>query len=176
MMRRIGSWLLLAGLLLLVACDGGEPEVAGAAAPVMERANPARTGVYPEPGLPRFEALKWQFKAEDWVFGAPAVSGDSVFAASYDGNLYALDRETGAEQWRFTTGDSVLAAPAVGQGLVTTGSMDGNIYALDAASGEERWRVEVGAGFTAAPAIVDGTVYYASENGLLLALDLATGD
>ena len=98
-------------VLLLVGCDqagGTETTIAPDAA--MHRADAARTGVFRTEGLAEYSAIKWQFEAGEWFFGAPAVLGDAIYAASYDGNVYALDRETGAERWRFATDQPIIAA------------------------------------------------------------------
>ena len=94
---RRGLWgrlipALLIGLVLVLAgCGGaeGRPEIAAPDA-AMHRANAARTGVFATEGLAEYSAIKWQFAAEEWIFAAPAVLGDAVYAASYDGHVYAL--------------------------------------------------------------------------------------
>ena len=167
--------VLLLVALAMAGCrqDDPAPEAAGNAA--MHRANPARTGVYPTEGPAAYESIKWQFDAADWIFGAPAVWDDAVFFTSYDGNAYAVDRETGAERWRFESGAEIIASAAVADGLVYVGNMGGLIIALESATGAEQWRVEAETGFIGSPAVVDGAVYFTGENGLLLALDAATG-
>jgi len=181
--RRLSSVVCGLLLLALAGCggDSSAPEIAGEAA--MHRANPARTGVYETAALDSYEAVKWQFETGEWIFAAPAVLDDSVYAASNNGNVYALDRETGEERWRFATGGAILASPAAAGDLVYAASMDGNVYALDAATGEERWRVALGSddpdtpgGFTGSPAIVEDTLYVANESGVLAALDAQTGE
>ncbi len=137
----------------------------------MHRANPARTGVYLTNGPAVYQNIKWQFEAGDWVFGAPAVLEDTVYFTSYDGNIYAADRETGAEKWVFESGDVIIASPAAADGLIYVANMSGAIIALDDATGQERWRVDAGAGLSGSPAVVDGVAYFTSEGGLLVALD-----
>ena len=172
-------WLLIT--LLLAGCGGqaGQPEISAPDA-AMHRANAARTGVFATEGLAEYSAIKWQFAAEEWIFAAPAVLGDAVYATSYDGNVYALDRETGAERWRLATGQPIIASPAAAGEQVFVAGMDGIVYALAAADGAEQWRATLGDGsagngITASPAIVGDTVYAAGESGLLLALDAQTG-
>lgn len=167
--------ILFALLIVAAACQQAMVGPEAVTAPAMERANAARTGVYDTAGVEKFNEVKWQFKAGDWVFGAPVVSDGLVYVTSYDKNLYALDQETGAETWRFATGDSILAAPAAAGGLVFVGSMDGNIYALDGKTGAEKWRVAVEGGFTGSPVVAGDLVYFASENGTLRALGLQDG-
>lgn len=172
--------LALLGLLviLLSACQQGgkaTPEAAPADA-AMHRADPARTGVYRTEGLAEYTNIKWQFAADDWVFGAPAILGGRAYFTSYDGNVYAVDSKTGVEVWRFETGGTIIAAAAVADNIVYVGNMLGTVFALDSATGEERWRVDIGSGFSGSPAVSDGTVYFASENATLVALDAKTGE
>jgi len=44
------------------------------------------------------------------------ASGATVYVGSFDGNVYALDAETGEEQWRFETGEGVRSSPTVVDG------------------------------------------------------------
>lgn len=175
---RVVFLALLLGMALLAACDQigvGVESTDAPAAVAMFRSNPQRTGVYDSAPLERYETTKWQFQAEDWIFGAPAVVGDTVIAVSYDSNVYALDRETGAETWRFKTGGSILASPAVSGGLVFVASEDKLIYALDLATGEKKWQAQGEGVYSGSPAVVGDIVYFNSDTGLLLALDTATG-
>ncbi|MDP9016905.1 MAG: PQQ-like beta-propeller repeat protein, partial [Candidatus Eremiobacteraeota bacterium] len=96
-------------------------------------------------------ARRWRFKAGktvafpdpypwDFFQSSPVIVGDSVYFGSGDGNVYALNRLTGALQWRYLTGGRVRSSPAVSHGVVFVGSMDGNLYALDAGRGTLRWK------------------------------------
>jgi outer membrane protein assembly factor BamB len=106
-----------------------------------------------------------------------------VYFGSGDGNVYALDAQTGVLQWKFATGDIVHASPAVSNGTVYIGSWDSNLYALDSDSGREKWRFKAGddpvihnqQGFQSSPALVDGVVYVGCRDGHLYAIDTATG-
>ena len=163
---------LFALVVLLAAACRQQPNVPESNGGVgMHRANPARTGVYQTNGPTEYESIKWQFEADDWAFGAPAIANGTVYFTSYDGRVYAADTETGAEKWRFDTGATIIASPAVSDGLVYIANMAGSLLALDAESGQERWRVETETGQSGSPAVVDGVVYFGGESGLLVALD-----
>jgi len=43
--------------------------------------------------------IQWQQEFASAVFGAPTVVNDIVFAASFDGSLYAFDTSSGSEAW-----------------------------------------------------------------------------
>jgi len=119
----------------------------------------------------------------DLFLSSPAVAGGTVFFGSGDGNVYALDAQSGALRWKFATGDVVHASPAVAGGMVYVGSWDSWFYALDAATGQQRWRFHGGedalmhnqVGFASSPTVVDGVVYTGCRDANVYALDAATG-
>jgi outer membrane protein assembly factor BamB len=121
--------------------------------------------------------------AWDLFTSSPAVAGGKVYFGSGDGNVYALDANTGVVQWRFSTKDVVHASPAVINGIVYVGSWDSNLYAIDAETGQEKWRFKAGedpvyhnqVGFQSSPTVVDDTVYVGCRDGHVYALDAATG-
>src|SRR6478672_7779923 len=47
---------------------------------------------------------RWTFKCKDEVGGAPAIAGNTVYVASFDKHLYALDLATGKEKWKTKLG------------------------------------------------------------------------
>ena len=119
----------------------------------------------------------------DHYTSSPAVYNGKVYFGSGDGNIYALDEETGLLQWKFATGDVVHASPAIDNNTVYIGSWDSYFYALDAVTGVEKWRFKAGedpaihnqVGFQSSAAVVDGTVYVGCRDAHVYALDAATG-
>jgi outer membrane protein assembly factor BamB len=110
------------------------------------------------------------------LYGTPAVTTDSVFVPTYDGILYALDRETGAVIWSYETDGPLIGGVAVSDGTVYFGSSDGNVYALDASSGALRWKpFETGDEIWSTPAVDGDALYVTSLDGRLYALDAANG-
>jgi len=111
----------------------------------------------------RTGALLWHFDPQvdkayaahtccDVVNRGVALWGDRVYAASIDGRLRALDRDTGAVVWEVDTrlndvdSYSITGAPRVVNGKVIIGnggaemSVRGYVTAYDADSGEQVWR------------------------------------
>ena len=121
--------------------------------------------------------------AWDVFISSPAVADGRVYFGSGDGNVYAVDAQTGTLQWKFATKDVVHASPAVVNNTVYIGSWDSYLYALDAATGQERWSLRTGedasihnqVGFQSSPAVVDGTVYVGCRDAHVYAVDAATG-
>jgi outer membrane protein assembly factor BamB len=121
--------------------------------------------------------------AWDIFKSSPAVWNGKVYFGSGDGNVYALDAQTGVLQWKFATKDVVHASPAVVNAVVYIGSWDSYLYAIDAETGQERWSLKTGedpvihnqVGFQSSPAVVDGTVYVGCRDAHVYAIDAASG-
>ena len=76
-------------------------------------------------------------------YGSSAtVDGKHVYVGSRDGNLYALDVETGRESWRASARDMITATPLVRNGTVIFGSHDNHVYAVRASDGQPLWQRE----------------------------------
>lgn len=58
-------------------------------------------------------AILWDKKFNAPNFGGATVVNDLVFTATFDGKIYALDRNTGDEIWRYQATGGVNAWPAV---------------------------------------------------------------
>jgi hypothetical protein len=96
-----------------------------------------------------------------------------VYVAATDGNLYALDRDTGEEQWRFDGGQRLSQPPTVvgsDDQSVVIGSDAGNVFSTDAASGEMYWSHQLEDRVNTPPVVVDSVVYIGDNSGRLYAL------
>ncbi len=125
-----------------------------------------------------FGRLLWPFETDGPLIGGVAVAEGAIYFGSDDGNVYALDPETGRSIWRtpFETGDGVWSTPAVEGDVVYVTSLDQNLYALDAATGAELWSFRTGAG-VASPPVVNveaGLVYVSGFDSRLRAIDTET--
>jgi len=101
------------------------------------RADALQTGSNGEHLPAKLEVL-WKFEAKDEVESTAAIVAGVVYVGSFDGNLYALDLQTGKEKWRFAVGP-VKAAVSVRAGAVYVGNLDGEFHCVDAATGKKRW-------------------------------------
>ena len=164
----------------------------------MFRGDAQHSGVY-ERALSNFERVKWKFHTGGPVSSSPAVADGMVYVGSADGNLYALDRSTGALRWKFATKSRVVSSPAVANGMVFFGSYDGTFYAVDGRSGALKWKFSTGGErrfegthlhgsqpiaetmpdvfdvYLSSPTIWHGSVYFGSGDGNVYALDGSSG-
>jgi len=88
----------------------------------------------------------WHPKGKS-IFSTPVVHKDVVYFGSYDGNVYALDTQTGKKKWIFMEADWVGSSPAIADdlGLLFIGlefglfKKRGGIAALDLETGKKKW-------------------------------------
>jgi polyvinyl alcohol dehydrogenase (cytochrome) len=151
--------------------------------------------------------LKWAFGFADSnrARSQPSLAGGAIFTGSHNGDVIALDRETGCERWRYQARAEVRTGVVIepwkvgdarADPLAFFGDLAGNVYAVRAFSGELVWSVRAdnhsAALITATPSLHDGTLFVAvsslEENsaadpayqcctfrGSVLALDAKTG-
>ncbi|MBK9517189.1 MAG: PQQ-binding-like beta-propeller repeat protein [Anaeromyxobacter sp.] len=126
-------------------------------------------------------SLAWDFQADGPFAAEPLVDGDTVYAGSHDGRLYALALGTGKERWRYDAREQLGTRPALIEGLVVVASLQDTVFAVDARTGAWKWhhRREQREGFTirgaAAVAAGDGLVHAGYSDGTLLALEAGSG-
>jgi outer membrane protein assembly factor BamB len=107
---------------------------------------------------------------------APAVTGQTLLAATDDAQLVALDTTTGDERWRRDIASAGLGTPVAWKGFAYVGAgpsqQTGRLVAYDLGSGVERWTVDRN---IYSPSISGDVGYAGSADGIATAYDLATG-
>jgi outer membrane protein assembly factor BamB len=88
----------------------------------------------------------------------PVSDGNRIYAASQDGNVFALDPETGRERWKTKLDLPLSAGPAANEGSIVVASKDGYVIVLDAATGVEQWRTFIAGEALARPLIQGDTI------------------
>jgi len=138
----------------------------------------------------------WRVKCGG-IFGSAVVHDGTVYFASRDGFLYAVDDETGQTLWnaqlvppgtelrervagrlewwqRCETG--LLATPAVDGERVYIGGLDGVFHARSRETGDPAWGQELAAAIVSSPVLTPKLVVVGTRGGGLFALDRVTGE
>lgn len=160
--------LLLPAALLVAACSSTPP--------------PPKPASYP--ALPSDKVLlKRQWKtsvgdglAKEDVRLAPVVGEQRITAASRDGVLVSLDRESGKPVWKKETRLPLTAGPAAAYGVVAVATGKGEVALFSEADGAQKWKVSVGAAVMAAPALGADMVLVLAADGVIHALSTANGE
>ena len=165
----------------------------------MFRGDASHSGVYSGPAPRQFHRVKWKFPTGDRIVSSPAINGKAIYFGGDDGNVYAVDAESGRQIWKRTTKGPVSSSPAVAGGIVYVTSYDGKLYALNADTGAVQWKFATAGErrfeakglhgmqpknetiadpfdvFLSSP-VAEGAVYFGSGDGNLYAVDAATGE
>jgi len=163
------------------------------------RGDAAHTGVYNATGFLQLNGVKWMFHAGGQLIASPAIDGDTIYAPSTGGKLFAVDRTTGTKKWELDLKTRLTSSPAVANGLVYLAGFDGNFYAVDAAAGKVKWQFKTEGErrfsgrhlhgmqpasetmsdpwdcWLSSPVVWSGAVYFGSGDHNVYALDAATG-
>lgn len=105
----------------------------------------------------------------------PVGDGNRIYAASRDGNVVALDPESGKAVWRNKLEIELSSGPGAGEGLVVVGAADGYLVALNADTGVEQWRADVSGESLAKAIIKDNLVVAITIDNRLRALSAFDG-
>ncbi|WP_254811093.1 right-handed parallel beta-helix repeat-containing protein [Natronosalvus amylolyticus] len=102
-----------------------------------------------------------------------------VYVGTDDGEVLALDADTGEELWTKELGAAVQTAPSVVDGEVYVGTAsfneDNHLYALDAANGDERWSEPTGDTVRSSPVVYDDRVYVGTGTDTITAYHQENG-
>lgn len=112
--------------------------------------------------------------AEAFVF-SPALSGDSVYAASRAGTVARLDAASGQAKWRVALGTRLSGGVGSDGVLAVVASDEGEVIALDAQTGTVRWRARVSSEVLAAPKLGEGLVLVRSADSRIFAFGIEDG-
>ncbi len=108
------------------------------------------------------------------VDGTPVASADGLFAGSYQGNIVAIDMNTGRLKWSRHM-STYLPMVLSGNQLVVVDEYD-EVHMLDAGTGDKQWsQAGLRNRTLCAPAIVGPYVVVGDKEGVLHALSLKDG-
>ena len=166
----------------------------------MFRGGPNHTGVYSGPEPRQFHRVKWKFPTGNRVVSSPVIHGKVIYFGSDDGNIYAVDAESGRQLWKCGTHGAVASSPAVGNGTLFATSYDGKLYAVNVETGAIKWKFGTEGErhfeakglhgmqprnqtmadpfdiYLSSPVVVQDAVYFGSGDGNLYSVNAGSGE
>ncbi len=106
---------------------------------------------------------------------APAVVGDTVYAASTDGNVARIDGSNGATVWNTKVANALSAGVGADADTVAVATADGEVIALDA-NGTEKWRAQASSEVSVVPWVGEGVVVVRAGDYRVQAFNAANGE
>lgn len=105
----------------------------------------------------------------------PVGDAETMVLAERDGEVSAMDQQTGAMRWRVRLSGPIVTTPAVAGDRVLVADSRKNLWALALDDGRALWVHRFGDVVSASPAVAGDRVVVASEDRRVAALDLADG-
>ncbi len=121
--------------------------------------------------------LRWTFDSQDSLWASPVVDDQTLFQASMDHSVTAINVETGNTLWNSgDLGGAIAGTPTLDPaGRLYAGTFANEMVALDTSNGEVLWRTPASNWVWSGPALVDDVLYYGDIGGIFYAVDAPTG-
>ncbi|HKU68461.1 MAG TPA: PQQ-binding-like beta-propeller repeat protein [Candidatus Baltobacteraceae bacterium] len=151
---------------------------------------PTHNAVFDQAGL----NVRWTASTDGKINGGLAISNGTIYAASFDKKLYAINERTGAIRWTASADNILMSTPVVQDGVVIVGSgKDGflkpddymsqvwgrpegdDVYAFSTKDGHLAWKLHTVGQNMPSPAISQGAAIFANGDLHVYALELASG-
>lgn len=112
----------------------------------------------------------WQHDTKRSIKYAPALDAQrkQIVAASFDGNIYVVDADTGARKAAIQTNDICYTTPLVTHNRIFCGSGDRHLYVIDADTLELIDKVDCRARVYCSPRLLNGHVVFGTNGGRLV--------
>jgi outer membrane protein assembly factor BamB len=100
-------------------------------------------------------------EAGNWIWGAPALEGETLYYADLDGSVYSLDLATGRQNWAGVKPDGpIVASPVVTGEQIIVVTEAGSVVALDQ-NGRNAWDRVLGGKIYSTPVLSGGLILVA---------------
>ena len=112
------------------------------------------------------------------IYGTPVVSDGLVYAAGYNGKIYAYNVESLAVRWVYPREgylEPFVGGITVNDGKLYIGCTDGFLYALNAETGDLLWEFGTEKEIWSTPAVDENTVYIGSFDERFYAVNSEDG-
>ncbi|WP_049721858.1 outer membrane protein assembly factor BamB [Gilvimarinus polysaccharolyticus] len=106
----------------------------------------------------------------------PVVNGDTLYAADYQGELYALNRRTGKVQWTKALDITLSGGVGLGHEQLLLGTDEGEVLALNSEDGRELWRTQLSGEVMSVPTGDENIVAAQTLDGRLTVLNATNGE
>jgi outer membrane protein assembly factor BamB len=166
-------------LVLLAPVAGAQQQPAPSIAPANEwrqfRGSPRLTGLSSST-VPVTLKVLWTYELGDIIESSAAIADGVVYVGGGNGDLVALDFDSGKLKWKYSTGNLIgESSPAVGADAVYVGDLGGLLHAVRIADGKMLWTFKTTSEIKSSPVIANGAVLFGSYDGNLYAVDEKTG-
>jgi outer membrane protein assembly factor BamB len=124
--------------------------------------------------------MVWEFQIPNNIHrkgirSSAALANGLVLFGADDGNVYALDAETGKKRWTFSLNAPIAAPVSINGDRAFCGSLAGRFAVLSLSSGTLLWQIEEGASLYASPGYTENEVLLTTTSGFVLSCGMSDG-
>lgn len=112
----------------------------------------------------------------EFLHMAPLYAGDTLYAASADGEVVAVQSENGELIWEQDLDERLFAGPGADARQLYLASRNAELIALSSEDGSEQWRASLPTEVVAAPQSNGSLVVAQTTDGRVIGFDAGTGD
>ncbi|MBB5872132.1 outer membrane protein assembly factor BamB [Allocatelliglobosispora scoriae] len=117
-----------------------------------------------------------QTKPKSGIWGSPALYKDIAIFDTHHGDVFGIDKATGAVRWKFHLTAPTWQSPIVVDGVLLIGDGGGVMHAFDLAdttvAPKQLWQLSVGGNIESTPAVWNGVLYFGTRSGAVHAIGL----
>ncbi|MCX6003227.1 MAG: PQQ-binding-like beta-propeller repeat protein [Chloroflexi bacterium] len=110
------------------------------------------------------------------IIGGITVDNDTVYFATSDGIIYALNADGLYFEWSHKIDSKIWSAPVVDGNTLYIGCFNKTVYALNTADGTEKWEYKTDGSISSTPVVYDNKVFIGDYDRHFYALDATTGN
>lgn len=114
--------------------------------------------------------LKWKFQMVENAEALPLLRGNTLYVASTDKEVYAIDKATGTLRWNFTTGDTLRYSPGEDEHSIYIAGRDKTLYSIQKDSGKLLWKKTFSETLENVPLAHQGLLFVCDGKGTIQAL------
>ena len=105
----------------------------------------------------------------------PEIVDGVIYVADRDGDIHAVDQNTGRVNWEVDSKQTITGSIGVGGDLVLVGTSAGQVHAFDRSSGEFKWRSQLASQVLSAPSTNGEQAIAVTQDGKVYGLDASDG-
>ncbi len=115
-------------------------------------------------------------QGDDYNKLTPVLDGETIYAASVNGNVVAVNVSNGDIRWRTRIEGTITGGVGARNGIVMIGTEEAEVVVLDQSSGSVRWRQPVSSEVLSAPQTNGDIVVAQTVDDKLVALEFDSGE
>ncbi|MCK4608657.1 MAG: outer membrane protein assembly factor BamB [Gammaproteobacteria bacterium] len=112
---------------------------------------------------------------EQYLKLTPTYVNNTIFVDGYNGELAAMDAQTGNKIWAINTKVHLTSGVGAGNGMLFVGDDKGQLLAFKQKNGAFAWHRSVTSQILATPTVAGNIVLVKAENGVLTAFNIDNG-